>query len=496
MPHSSAIFTTLIDLCDDIAWARPANEDTLFALTADTSITEQQQKLAEAFGLMLVKIEAREYERNQVIAELTKKNEELEEARKLLSERHTNLALSIQDTQKRNFVGQCEAMENVRTMALSIARRPINTLVLGPTGAGKEVIAKLIHFSSPRREGPFVAVNCTAIPETLFESEMFGIEKGVATGVTARKGLIEEAHGGTLFLDELADMSLANQSKLLRVLENRELTRVGSSKTIPVDIKIIAATNANLIQAIEKGLFREDLYYRINVAEIRLPPLCERGEDILLLARKFLDHHCDLMGRGRLTLSLEARQCLLAHLWPGNVRELNNEMERAAALTIGNMVSIKDLSPRLQTVNQTNQVQNKKPAQNPDSPANELIRNLAATITATQNTFRISQSGQTPQSPQESAKFLGSPSLQTPTKVSLTDSSQSKQSPVQENQALLEKKSCEQNDSLSSYNLQSIERDIIVRALQETQGNKKRTAELLGITREGLRKKLLRMGLE
>ncbi len=496
MPANTTIFDTLIDLCDDLAWARPANEDKLFALTADNSITEQQQKLAEAFGLMLVKIEAREYERNQIIAELTKRNAELEEARKLLSERHTNLALTIQDAQKRNLVGQCDAMEQVRHMALSIARRPINTLVLGPTGSGKEVIAKLIHFSSPRREGPFVAVNCTAIPDTLFESEMFGIEKGVATGVSARKGLIEEAHGGTLFLDEIGDMSLANQSKLLRVLESRELVRVGSSKVIPVDIKVIAATNADLMKAIANGTFREDLYYRINVAEIRLPPLCERGEDILLLARKFLDQHCDLMGRGRLTLTLEARQCLLAHQWSGNVRELNNEMERAAALTIGDMVGIKNLSPRLQSVASMKKVEaillqnaEQNTIQGVDSPTNKLIRHVAANITTTHS--KASQHNTIAPKEHGTSNIVGTPPLQQPKK--LEEPSQTPENSEQENTT----EQTNPNDTApSTYNLQNTERELILRVLRDTDGNKKRAAELLGITREGLRKKLLRMGIK
>ncbi|MFI3272791.1 MAG: sigma 54-interacting transcriptional regulator [Pseudomonadota bacterium] len=493
MSHTTTIFDTLIDLCDDIAWARPANEDKLFALTADPSISDQHQKLAEAFGLMLVKIDAREYERNQIIAELTQRNKELEEARKLLSERHANLALTMQETQQRSLVGQCEAIENVRHMALSIARRPINTLVLGPTGAGKEVIAKLIHFSSPRREGPFVAVNCTAIPDSLFESEMFGIEKGVATGVTARKGLVEEAHGGTLFLDELADMTLTNQSKLLRVLESRELMRVGSNKAIPVDIKIIAATNVNLIKAIENGSFREDLYYRINVAEVRLPPLCERGEDILLLARKFLDQHCSIMGRGRLTLSLEARQCLLAHPWPGNVRELNNEMERATALTIGDMVDIKHLSPRLQKA----MTKRHKEAQEASLPTNKLasdmVRQLASSITAAQHKIHSLQQRPMVHSADESANIVGAEKLQDPTSLAQLETSPSLASPVKKDTANVAQQA---SPALTTYNLQSAERELVVSALHEANGNKSRAADLLGITREGLRKKLLRMGLE
>ena len=197
-----AFLDTLINLCDDLAWGRPASEDRLFALTKEGAGPKNYVRLAEAFGMMLVKVESREYHRSQLIADLKTRNAELEEAHRLLAERNTHLMRTIQENyQTKKIVGQCEAMRKVIQLALTIARRPINTLILGPTGAGKEVIAKAIHFNSPRREGPFVAVNCTAIPDSLFESEMFGIEKGIATGVNARKGLIEEASGGTLFLD-------------------------------------------------------------------------------------------------------------------------------------------------------------------------------------------------------------------------------------------------------------------------------------------------------
>ena len=190
----------------------------------------------------------------------------------------------------RRIIGRCPAMRQVVAQALAIARRPINTLILGPSGTGKEIFAKTIHYHSPRRDAPLRGrPSCTAIPTRL--KAMFGIEKGVATGVSARRGLVEDASGGTLFLDELADMSLPNQAKLLRVLEEREVLRVGSARPVPVDIKVIAATNVDLRQAVARGRFREDLYYRLNVAELTLPPLRERGDDILLLARHLLAQH-------------------------------------------------------------------------------------------------------------------------------------------------------------------------------------------------------------
>lgn len=421
-----AFLDTLINLCDDLAWGRPASEDRLFALTKEGAGPKNYVRLAEAFGMMLVKVESREYHRSQLIADLKTRNAELEEAHRLLAERNTHLMRTIQENyQTKKIVGQCEAMRKVIQLALTIARRPINTLILGPTGAGKEVIAKAIHFNSPRREGPFVAVNCTAIPDSLFESEMFGIEKGIATGVNARKGLIEEASGGTLFLDELADMTLPNQAKLLRVLEEREVLRVGSSKPVSVDIKLIAATNANLEEAVRKGNFREDLYYRINVAEIRVPPLRDRGDDILLLAQLFLERHCTYMGRPRLSLSPAVCRQLLQYGWPGNVRELNNEMERAASLTIGNRVELSDLSTRIV----------------PDEVRCHLLETEPL----------ISRDG--------------------------ADTHQAETTTAQ------------------NYNLQDMERKLILDVLNKTGGNKSKAAELLGITREGLRKKLLRMGI-
>lgn len=403
----------LIGLCDDLAWGRPADPDRLYALTQPGVGSSRMVRLAEAFGLMLVKLEGSEYENAQLVEQLLVRNEELEKARAELAERHEVLLRMVQDASNlENVIAQCDEMRGVVEMALTIARRPINTLILGPTGSGKEVVAKLIHRHSPRRDGPFVAVNCTAIPDSLFESEMFGIEKGVATGVSGRKGLVEEAHGGTLFLDELGEMTLPNQAKLLRVLEEREVLRVGSARPVPVDINLVAATHVPLLQAVREGRFREDLYYRINVVEILLPPLHRRGDDVLLLAQLFLDKHSQRLGRGRMTLSSDAHDALLAYMWPGNVRELNNEMERTAALCPGDVVDASCLSPRLR----------------------EDVKKR-----------------------QESGTPRGT------------------------------------SPELEMLCLEKVERLCVLRALERTQGNRSHAAELLGITREGLRKKLLRM---
>ena len=318
----------LIRLCDDLAWGRPADEDALFALTREGSSSPELERLAEAFGMMIVKVEAREFHRAELLEKVDQLSQELEKSRLRLHEENRQVVETLQkEYNVRRIIGRCPAMRQVVAQALAIARRPINTLILGPSGTGKEIFAKTIHYHSPRRDAPFVAVNCTAIPDSLFESEMFGIEKGVATGVSARRGLVEEASGGTLFLDELADMSLPNQAKLLRVLEEREVLRVGSARPVPVDIKVIAATNVDLRQAVAQGRFRQDLYYRLNVAELTLPPLHERGDDILLLARHLLAQHAHNMERSALSLAPATQQCLLAYDWPGNVRELKNFVE-------------------------------------------------------------------------------------------------------------------------------------------------------------------------
>ncbi|MDR3175526.1 MAG: sigma-54 dependent transcriptional regulator [Desulfovibrio sp.] len=421
----SLFLNSIIDLCENLAFGRKADENALFNLTREGVAPENFTRLAEAFGMMLVKVETREFHRNELIADLQARNRELEDARRLLAEKNAHLTRNLQEEYQANrIIGQCDAMRQVVGLAMSLSNRPVNTLILGPTGAGKEIIAKAIHFNSVRCENPFIAVNCTAIPESLFESEMFGIEKGVATGVQARKGIIEEANGGTLFLDEVADMSLVNQAKLLRVLEEKELARVGSSRLMPVDIKVIAATHQDLFQAVRERRFREDLYYRLNVAEIRLPPLRERGEDVLLLARVFLDRHCANMGRPRLTLSSEAKELLMAYAWPGNVRELNNEMERASALTVGDVVTGADLSSRL----------------------------LAGAGSAAPERGR--------EQSDPSGNGFDPPSAAPP------------------------------------LSLQESERRLVREALRQTRGNKSRAAELLGITREGLRKKLLRLEQE
>jgi len=218
-------------------------------------------------------------------------------------------------------------------------------LLLGENGTGKEVVSRSIHFGSRRRKDPFIAVNCAAIAETLLESELFGHEKGAFTDAhESRAGKFELAAGGTLLLDEIGDMSLAGQAKLLRVLEEKTIVRVGGSRPIHTDVRILAATNQKLVELVRAKRFREDLYFRLNVVTLELPPLRARGDDVMLLAEHFLREFSKRAGRRVPKFSAAARKRLESHTWPGNVRELRNLMERLAYLTTGDRIEAEDLA--------------------------------------------------------------------------------------------------------------------------------------------------------
>jgi transcriptional regulator with PAS, ATPase and Fis domain len=229
--------------------------------------------------------------------------------------------------------------------AVQVARTDTTVCLQGESGSGKEVVAKFIHRCSARNRGPFVAINCAALPDQLLESELFGFERGAFTGAQqAKPGHIELAAGGVLFLDEITEMSVAAQAKILRVLQERELLRIGGVRTIRANVRVIAATNRNLDEAVARGHFRLDLYYRLNVFDIRVPPLRERREDIVILANSFLQEISQSTDRGRVELTHEAMETLLAHEWPGNVRELHNALERATIVCEDGLIRVHDLS--------------------------------------------------------------------------------------------------------------------------------------------------------
>ena len=278
------------------------------------------------------------------------------EQRRLKSE---NAYLRAQLEERYRFeglIGKSREMTRLFQLLETVATTTSTILITGETGTGKEVVARAIHHNSPRRASRFVALNCSAIPETLLEAELFGHVRGAFTGAVGnRQGRLEQAHKGTLFLDEVGTMSAALQMKLLRVLQQREFERVGDSHTVKVDVRVIAATNSDLQQMVEDGQFRSDLYYRLNVIPIRMPPLRVRKEDIPLLVQHFLERFRELQGpnagdgANRFTVSQEAMRRLMSYSWPGNVRQLENAIERAVAFSGGRtQIDIADLPPELQ----------------------------------------------------------------------------------------------------------------------------------------------------
>ncbi|HET7789688.1 MAG TPA: sigma-54 dependent transcriptional regulator [Gemmatimonadales bacterium] len=248
------------------------------------------------------------------------------------------------------LVGESPSMLEVYKLMARVAPSTATVLIQGESGTGKEVVARAIHLNGPRASGPFVAVNCAAIPENLLESELFGHEKGAFTGAVTRKmGRFELAVGGTLFLDEIADMSLALQAKILRAVQEHEVERVGGGETIPVDVRVIAATNRDLKAAIAQSRFREDLYYRLAVVTIQLPRLTERGDDLLLLTAFFVGHFAERYGKRINAISDRALEAMRAHRWVGNVRELRNVIERAVIVAGDSTLRLEHLPEELRS---------------------------------------------------------------------------------------------------------------------------------------------------
>jgi transcriptional regulator with GAF, ATPase, and Fis domain len=275
-----------------------------------------------------------------LMADLVRKSDLLAEREATIEE----LRSQIEDKQVDDLVFASDTVRKCLELVRQGAAAEVPVLLIGETGTGKEKLARLVHTLSPRSHGPFVAVNCGAIPATLIESHLFGHEKGAFTGAIAqRKGYFEEATGGTLFLDEIGELPAPAQAHFLRVLQEGEVMRVGSSRAIPVDVRVVAATNVDLEQAVAEKAFRQDLYYRLNVLPIRVPPVRERGEDALLIARFFLKHYSRSYGSGGVKLSREAEKAILVNDWPGNVREIQNRIQRAVITSGGGTIGPEQL---------------------------------------------------------------------------------------------------------------------------------------------------------
>ena len=281
---------------------------------------------------------------HEQLADEGRRSAQAQERAALLEERVETLVQELDRQRAHRALGESPVWKEALIQATRVASTDATVLITGESGTGKEVIARFIHRASRRARGPLVALNCAALPEQLLESELFGYERGAFTGAhVSRAGRIEQAAGGVLFLDEVGEMTPAVQAKFLRVLQEREFQRLGGTKTYKADIRVIAATNRDPRLAVERGILREDLYYRLGVFEITLPPLRERADDILLLADAFLKELCGAMGRPATGISEDARDQLLSYRWPGNVRELRNAIERAVIMCGGGLIASEHL---------------------------------------------------------------------------------------------------------------------------------------------------------
>ncbi len=293
-----------------------------------------------------------------MISQAMKLRQDAQRDRQLLLDENTRLQEELRDRfRPANIIGRSNVMQSVFDLIGQVAGSEATVLILGESGVGKELVANAIHYNSQRSKQPFVRVNCAALPESIIESELFGHEKGAFTGATTqRKGRFEMAHNGTIFLDEIGDLSPHTQIRMLRILQEKEFERVGGTETITANVRVVAATNRNLEEQIEKNEFRQDLYYRLNVFPIHIPPLRQRRTDILELANHFVEKYDKENGKDVRRISTPAIDMLTSYHWPGNVRELENSIERAILLSTDDVLHGHHLPPTLQTAEASNTV--------------------------------------------------------------------------------------------------------------------------------------------
>lgn len=321
--------------------------ETIGAFSIDTGYTSETALEKQVRLLSIV---------SSLIAQAVKIRHAILEERNQLLEENTRLQQELKEKyQPSNLIGKSKVMQDVYEMIAQVSKSDATVLIRGESGTGKELVAQAIHYNSLRNGKPLIKVNCAALPENIIESELFGHEKGSFTGaISTRKGRFESAQGGTIFLDEIGDLAPATQVRLLRVLQEREFERVGGNETIRANVRVIAATNRNLEKQLEQGVFREDLYYRLNVFPIHIPPLRERKSDILLLADHFIEKYASSNLKIVRRISTPAIELLSNYHWPGNVRELENVIERSVILSVDEVIHPHHLPPSLQSAESSN----------------------------------------------------------------------------------------------------------------------------------------------
>ncbi|MDL2279123.1 sigma-54 dependent transcriptional regulator [Desulfovibrio sp. OttesenSCG-928-G11] len=526
---SSELYKTLLTLCSLVAEGRHEEASELLpeCRRQAAGIGPAGPDLAGALTRMLKSVEDREKQLSDVIVELAALRARQEAGFKILERENKTLRNNLnQMSQAESSLCASPAMRKLLQQAERIAATPATVLITGETGSGKSFLARKIHFTSPRAQKTLISLNCAAIPEPLLESELFGIEKGVASGVDARKGFFEQASGSTLFLDEIGDMPLNCQAKILRALESGEITRVGGRRPVPVDIRLVTATHRDLERACADGSFREDLFYRLNVIHLRIPPLRERGPDILSLSRHFLRAISEQYRIGKRRFSPEVLEAFERYSWPGNLRELSHEVERAALLTGGELIRLEDLSPRLlealapapaPLAGPDAKDRQGHPLQGLGGKADALTRNLSRLSRHPDLAEKIFQrlaayTGQAlfASGAKEPAAFLPASACPPPLapQPAMEPGGGQQQAAVRERaepakpyEAKLSgpvepQRPLEAPKPAEPGNLDEAAGALILRVLGECGNNKTRAAQILGLSREGLRKKMRRLGLE
>ena len=390
--------------------------------------------------------------------------------------------------QRYNIVGNCDALNHALDVALQVAPTDLSVLIVGESGVGKEIIPRVIHDNSPRKREKYFAINCGAIPEGTIDSELFGHEKGSFTGAIGEsQGYFGEANKGTIFLDEVGELPLATQARLLRVLETGEYIRVGGTKVMKTDVRIVAATNVNMQKAISEGRFREDLYYRLNTIPIQMPPLRDRGQDIILLFRLFAMQMAEKYKLPKITLTEEAKGLLLKYKWPGNVRQLKNITEQMSILSQDREITAEALLKFIPQSTESTMLATIQPAGGSHSYENEreLLYKILYELKGNVGDLRREMNSLREQ-------------LQSPVNQQQTTITQHPAPIAQHPSPITQplEAEAEEIQEMESLNLDDISRQMLIKALDKNGGNRKKAAQELGISDRTLYRRIKQYGLD
>ena len=390
--------------------------------------------------------------------------------------------------QRYNIVGNCDALNHALDVALQVAPTDLSVLIVGESGVGKEIIPRVIHDNSPRKREKYFAINCGAIPEGTIDSELFGHEKGSFTGAIGEsQGYFGEANKGTIFLDEVGELPLATQARLLRVLETGEYIRVGGTKVMKTDVRIVAATNVNMQKAISEGRFREDLYYRLNTIPIQMPPLRDRGQDIILLFRLFAMQMAEKYKLPKITLTEEAKELILKYKWPGNVRQLKNITEQMSILSQDREITAEALLKFIPQSTESTMLATIQPAGGSHSYENEreLLYKILYELKGNVGDLRREMNSLREQ-------------LQSPVNQQQTTITQHPAPIAQHPSPITQPMEAEAEEiqEMESLNLDDISRQMLIKALDKNGGNRKKAAKELGISDRTLYRRIKQYGLD